>query len=117
MMLVDLAFPIKTITSRETPICIGPEIPICVGLGSDGTGLEADHLKLICVVCENDADLLPICVARNIRCGADDSPQHQIEGEFVSHIALGATQIRHVRRTFSNMRCKSGESYTHIPNA
>ena len=45
-------------TSRERRKSIGPGNPICVGLGSDGTGLDADDLKLICVICGNDAVLL-----------------------------------------------------------
>ena len=62
-------------TSRKWSICVGPGTPNCVGLWSDGKGLDADDLELICVVCRNDADVLAICVAPCIRCDANWSSQ------------------------------------------
>ena len=73
-------------TSRKRSICVGPWIPICVGLGSDGTGLDVDDLKLICVVCGNDADCLAICVVRCIRWDANDSTKPIKQEAFASHV-------------------------------
>ena len=58
-------------TNRKRSIFVGPGNPICVRLGSNGTGLDADDLELICVVCCYDANILSI----------------------LSHVVYGATQI------------------------
>ena len=77
-------------TSGKRLICVGPETPICVVLGSDGTGLDADYLSMICVKCRSDTHL-------NL---------------FASHLVYGATQMAipaqnaegNVRRTLPRVR-------------